>query len=663
MRKYGKVILAVLGVVLMVIWMLPNKGGHEGADLSKVEVGKLGGVTVTEADLYRARNDILVLQLFGERLQAARLPSGYGLLRFVSELDPQHQQLHLYLLLREAQKYNLWNPAQISNLDEINQFIANMGLQQNQIEAILTSQHVDPPIFRNAIADFLTVERLNQLAYSTLQPSLPEIRHLGTALHSLVSVRYASLDASKPVAGLPAPTAAEIETQFNLYKEVLPPEAGITPAEIQGHRYPFGYKYPDRVQVEFLTFNRKAARAIVEANRTPQQRQDDLLAAYKDYQANPNLFRDNATTEPAATAPATPKWEAVASKYVEQKIEERVSSFLKLATDEALKASGVSWRDTAPDKEGYRPIPPADQWAPYAKVAEIIAKNPRFNGYTPIATPQTQWLSQKDLTSLEGIGDALYATQMKDYSLAELALHVREIQRNAKDPILRVQQVGAEGPVLTDPQGNQYIYRVVNAQKAHMPATLDEVRPQVVADIQKRKTFEQYSQRGMILAQEAAQRGLPSVASQQKLTDHELPAFSRLVGPSEEQASMSLRYPALQGLGVVPEFSNAAFEIAAQQTSESSATQAAATHPATSQPTPHKTGSVAVEPRLEVFLLEVVRFAPMPRELFDSEAVRGNLSQLAMMEAARTFIPKWWRLTSVSERLGFVPNESFREEE
>jgi hypothetical protein len=674
-RKHGKWILAVLGVALMVIWLIPNKNkGDTGAD---IEIGRLAGKKVMRSanEYVYAANDVILLQHLAPN--AYKYPGLGRFSVFLDQLDRRQPELHLYLLLREAETYHL-----TATGDEVQSVIVNLGLKQSEFEDLLKPFGGDSTLFSRAVRDYLIVNKLNDLAFSVLRPSLPELRHLASDLRSQVSVRYLTLDAHDPAGAIPTPTEEQVTTQFDTYKDVLPtlpgPRGQIEPPLVGGHHYPFAYKYPDRVQVEYLVFEHQAIRDLVAAGLTPAQKQEDALAAYQYYTANPDKFKNTppASTEPAASQPALKPYESVAADLMNAQLEIRVERLMKLMTDDATKQAGEPWHAMTDD--GYRAAVPEANWVGYDKIADNLAQQAKYRKYHPLVGQPGAWLAQANLRDLKGIGSAGLVVRDRGYGFPLLALHVKEIATDLKDPILRPLQTGVEGPVLSDAQKNQYVYRVTAAQAAHRPATPAEIaekREQAALDVRRRLTFEQDVQRGQVLAQEAATAHLETIAQREHLTIATEPPFTLL---TEQPITYTLSIPVprpLETLGLVPAFSQAAADLgqaslAATPATGPGATQAATSAPATSPaatrladllPPGARTSSVSVEALLKVFVLELASYSPLPVSEFDRRGTREDIENLAQAEAIRAFA-KWNTLEAAAQRVDFTPARPFREE-
>jgi hypothetical protein len=314
-------------------------------------------------------------------------------------------------------------------------------------------------------------------------------------MQSQATISVAIADGTRGWEKSPEPTPEQITKQFGLYKDISPTpppptaasntESPPMPPTIEGHQYPFSYKYPDRVKVEYLRFDRG------EVAKQFQPTEEDYDAAYRYYVDHPDEFvevKAEATTQ-AATKPAVKPFSAVKEKLVQAQIDKRVSKKLGQVVDRARTLAAEPWK--IPDKQ----VPP-EQWADYKAIAEEMGTNKEFGGNRPSYNTATGLLSAAQLERQAGIGQAYFETPRGRIPFAMLATHVKELV-GPKDPLSNLfLEVGREGPLLKDAAGNLYLYRVAAAEKTREPASLEEVRGQVAEDLKKLSAYERVQGEG-----------------------------------------------------------------------------------------------------------------------------------------------------------------------
>lgn len=651
-RKYGKWMLPVLGVVLMILWLgpQPGSGGGNGA---KVTIGDLNGTEVTNADLDQTKFDLELLmnvrragfQVYGGDI--ARQLRSFGI---HDRLDPDRPDLHFFLLQHEARNnYNL--TASELEVDDV--------LRQIPRDILQTAGLVDSRPLREAIRHALVVEKLDNLALPALEPSLPEIKQTAADMGSRAAARYVLLNAQNVPPGAPEPTAAEIAAHFDRYKNVLPETARTNPPEIDGHRFPFGYKMPDRVRVEFLEFDRAAVRDLVlQRIERDNKRNDLIIAAYEEYQKNPERFAnddDEPATAPAtgpatATRPAIKPFHEVQQILVDEQVDLRAEKLIKQMTDAALLTLQKPW--TKLNEQGLKERAPNVPAVAYEAVADDIQR--RF-GYRPTVRALPNLLNARQLADLKGIGNAAAIlgnnTRLPFY---QLAMNVRELVEKPGDGILRSQQVMVEGPFVKAPDaGLTYIYRVTEAQKAHVPETVEPVRNEVVRDLQRLAAYRQYQKQAAELRAKAAQSGLPAAADPAGQRVVTIPPFSR-----QTFNGYSFVQTPIPGISRPGPVADAIFDLAAASKRAAATSTAPATTPASDAT--HQVAVVNLDQDLQIVVAELTDFQPMPVNQFDNINIRLLALNAARWQHAPTFAAKWNGLRDVASRVKFVPVVPFQ---
>ena len=512
MKTYGQGIMAVLGSVLMLAFALPTVFNGDG-NSSGMQQGTLAGKKVTLRDIQMAKTDLDVLDEFRMTwlFLYAQAPTGNGYLGL--QLDERDPAMHFFLLLAEARKYGLY--AADADIDEVIRETPVDGAPLTEEQIRLRLQKIGVPMvnLREAIRHALMVRRLGHMALAATQVSVPSLESLADSALSEVQVNYAILDAGEGWQKMPDPTAQQIQTQFDRYKGVEPlssqPE-GTVPPTIDGHTYPFGYKYPDRVEVEWLKFDQAQVRSLFKPT------EQDYEAAYEYYQAHKEEFVRAPATQPAtapttapatqiatqpatapasqpatqavATAPAFETFDEVKERLVQQQVHQRADKLLDRMVDRAVGMAGEPWKTTGTDAQGFHDALPPAKWASYAIVADELAARREFQGYKPSYAKTTAWRDRAGLEAEQGIGMSHYDTQKQTFGFSQLALKVKELDPETGSATRTLAarlglQVGVEGPILIDSQGDRYVYRVVAADPTHNPPSLEDVKPAIINDL------------------------------------------------------------------------------------------------------------------------------------------------------------------------------------
>ncbi|HVS69662.1 MAG TPA: hypothetical protein VHQ47_00235 [Phycisphaerae bacterium] len=677
MKDYGKHILAVLGVLLMLTFALPSLFNNN-RDTSSIPRGTLNGKTITQGQINVAARDIQVLNAFHLLLPLralARISDNQVLAMPLDDRSEDTAHIHWYLLLTEAQKYGLY----VSD-GEIDQVIQEVGLSETDIRTNLDAMQLSDAEFRSALRDALLIHKLGNLAMAAVQVSVPEMEQTADGFLSHVQFNYALLPDTGALDKIPDPSPAQIQKQFDLYKNTEPlsalgPDAAAP--TIDGHTYPFGYKYPNRVQLEWLKFDYAKVRAQFKPTR------DDVEQAYKYYKDHPEEFTAAPASQPASqpatqsatqtasapasqpatrtasTAPAIKPFDDVRDQLVEAQLKDRATKLLHRMVDRALAQAAEPWKTALTTAQGFREPVPAKDWTSYEKIADGIQTTREFNGYKPdyAHTDPNTWDARPQLQKIPGIGAATYRTTHDNLAFPDLALDVQELVDPSKSPITtRLSlQVGIEGPVLTDADGNLYVYRVTAADPAHEPKTLDEVRARVIDDLKHLALYQQHQQQAKDLAEKAshakAADDLLTLAKAQGFTADTSPAISRM----EASAAPT-------SLTKVPGLVDAVFDLtskspATQPASRPAAASAPATSPATAPSLPSVATTLNDDSHLAVYVLNLHQYQPVTSLLFS--VYRGSLFMQSQIGAASRFLNEWAGLDAIAKRLNYIPREPF----
>jgi hypothetical protein len=412
------------------------------------------------------------------------------------------------------------------------------------------------------------------------------------------------------------------------------------PAEMSGHHFPFGYKFPDRVKVEYLKFDRAAVRSRL----TPTDA--DVAAAFKEFKARPYKFRPEmaAATAPAAglniAAPteSQPAAQATAPKarsnqeiladwddtkvrdpYIDEQLDLRVTALLKKMVDSARNKTDVPWKTAATVDRA--------NWLDYQKTADDVARDPNFAGYKAlIGDTGKSFLGPEELQAVPGLGRAVYSTtQGLMFDFPTLAVNIEElVTPDKRQPLGRLGlQMGHECPEVTDKDGNVYLFRVTDFQKTHEPASIDDenTRAKVIEDCKKLATYNrQVKEIKDVLAKSD---DLPALAKQYQSAVQFPKEFTR----DEAAASVDVQF--------IRDFVKTAFSLP---------------EPATGKP-PSVT-TLENEQWLRAYPMKLIRI--LPASGADFAAVRMYLYRQPD-PAVMAFAQQYLQIDNMAERLKFKP--------
>jgi hypothetical protein len=514
LESYRKPILAIFGVVLMVVFILPPtlKSGFDARN--NPVIGHIGSDEVHAAENATAEKDWEIVTrtvvLHTSMPDRPWVPVVAGLLsgQAIDEINA-HRESFL-LLVKEAEKRgvtvteaeldNLLNDPQLAVADpHLNRYVAFSDLT-NLDEA---------DRIRAAIGRLMLVVNSYQGAQDAIKISQPVRRQL--VAHNFQTADISVVDVPAALFTPAAPTTQALDAQFKKYANVNPEDEAASP-------YGYGYRFPDRVKLQSIELPVAAVRAAAERTRSKDEYEWDR-DAYKYYLANQSEFPTTApaattapsrqpTTRPFAQAKADARQAVLATDIdkLTQRILDRLTS--QIASDynayrSALKTGGANAK-----------LPNSSVGVPYnsyeylQRVAAQAQKDfgvlPSVNGY------DKDFLSIRDLMNLPGIGQ----TEIEGQPFAVYVMTHAAPLTSEKDEA-RTLSLFEPSPTVHDPLGNAFLFRLSDAQAAHAPASIQEVAAAVDQDVRAASTFQQAKKVADQLLAQAQQSGktLKSAAS------------------------------------------------------------------------------------------------------------------------------------------------------
>ncbi len=666
MRKYSKPMMAVLGVLLMVTFLVgySYQSGMGGSGDAFV-LGKLNGRPLTKGQLTQARIDIRILRNLPALADMGLYPM------WLSQRSDTRAAIQFYLLLREARATGFF-----PDVGDITVLVQQKALRKQIGELLANNSNFAQPNIIQALEDLTTVDQLQLFVSGSCLPSSPQLAHFISEIGTSVRVRYARMRASDTAGSMPVPPETQLQALFSAYRAALPwnPSNPAPPPLINGHHYPFGYRYSDRVKIEFLKFDRDAVLAKLKPTI------HDIQAAYAYYQSHLSKFEvtpPDTTTAPAPAAkPVYKTFDQVRRKLIRRQLIMRVNLLFHRMLSRAAHLADKPWSTV--DVDGYRKSIPESQWVSYKTLAADLG---RQYGYTPVEGRWNHWLDSNALSSLRGIGDATtdQAGLPQAEGLSVLAMKVHALDAKSKNiGLLLHLQVGFDGPVLTDTNGNKYLYRIIAVSKAHNPATLAMVRSAVVRDARLLAAYQADQKSGADLAQRAMQVGLPAAAKAYHLAVFSPASFKALenqfvgITPGGQpqyqlvpghipgvqvrsdklmQAAFLLAHKAMAGPNVKLMAATDSMKAGKTGTPAATTGQTAAqlilTHPCI---------NVALDSQLEVFVLQLVNAKPVPVNILQDASALAGLRGYLIRNLNERLLEQWFSYSAVTKRAGFVAN-------
>ena len=148
-----------------------------------------------------------------------------------------------------------------------------------------------------AVAHCLMIQRLLDRAGSVIKISRPEQQLALARTGQELSVKFVPVQAGSFLSQIPAPTAADIQKQFDLYSDEIAAQPGKNAGQFGQKSDPlgFGYKTPNRVLVQYIGLNHSDVQDAAIASKS---KEDWYVAAYGEFKSN----REDYDSRPLAPA-------------------------------------------------------------------------------------------------------------------------------------------------------------------------------------------------------------------------------------------------------------------------------------------------------------------------------------------------------------------------
>lgn len=477
LRRYNKMILVIGGVVLMVVFLLPQAIHQFGPNPMSVVHFRADGRAYRGRDVYQAGKELQNLQAIEQMVyQKTRIP--------VPIYPPVKDATHWLLLVRVASDLGLIGGPQGGRdyLDELASLTAQSRFiysQQNDQTEAQKKQLTDSlaealkagrakvidggtpaDMIDKTLAKLRAVHRLINLSRSLPSLSTREAAWFGrefldTAVADVIVIGVKDYEPK-----VPEPTEQELMAHFEKYKSADPAD----------NEYGIGYLRPPAVRVETLQIDRSVIRNAIQL---------DPIEVNK-------LWRQNQDKYGSSFQTARPNVEAALRT---QKVQEIMSKVEELLRREFFKATN----NLETLEGGYKKLPP--DWAQrrpnYDVLAErvnsLIADYVQVGNDTQPATviPADAWLDKPALAKHPAAAAAGTVGGQR-VTFPQLALSVRTLDPTSKTGV----QTGVTFGPIEIPQYKMFYFRVVEARPQSPPDSLDEIRDTVREDYVRLQAYD-----------------------------------------------------------------------------------------------------------------------------------------------------------------------------
>ncbi len=466
-RKYNKIILVVGGSLLMVAFLVPQALQQLGKAAAGRTIAKFEGGSYSQLDVQRAAAELNGIEnLIGIDRESLGIENEEHWLLLVSEASragfrggPSDAEVFInQLAAGAAQQFAAQSGGEISPDEAFTQARNALLMRRTQIGG------ENPIGVDEALADLFAVQRLRSSYFAAPKMSTARAIRFADTVLDTARAQLSVVPADALLAETPVPSSAELETQFEQFRDINAGEGDLG----------FGYRQPVGVQVEWITLD---PRGIADAVTL------DPIDVRKRFEANRDRYPGDFASERANVRA--------------ELTDERVQSILTDA-EQAIRAYGLDDINGSPANPatGLRELP-ADWSAnrtPLEVVAEaVVVRIKDKYGVTiphPFVGVQNQgWLSPTEFQQLPGIGRSFVRDGLRVTSLSSVLDQIREGMPADATGTPRF-QVGVLDRPSFDSADQQHYFRFLAARPAGPAATIDEVRDQVVRDLRRLQAYD-----------------------------------------------------------------------------------------------------------------------------------------------------------------------------
>lgn len=666
-QRHGKKLLALFTACLMISIALPTAYQYGGSGQNPV-IGRLGDEKVRAVEAHNAAQAWDLLGRLRDPQQGRPLTAALGGTAFQQIND--HPVLFL-LLQKEAQGMGV-----SVHDDEVQTMIGGAPW-------LKTTNPDQNLAIERALSQLLLVGKGFRRATSAIKVSEPMVRHELADTGQTINLGAVDFTTAKYRDKVPAPTADALKRQFETYADTL--RGNVTEANPFG----FGYKYPDRVKLQYIAIPRADVRKAVEATRDAYAWE---VEAQKYYIRNQKEFPTTAPAPPPGssafsmesrptTRPFTEVRDSIKNRLIDEETARKVQQVQDRITG-ALAGDWMAFHNAAGSATRPATAPSTPFGVPYdsfdylKRLAEQVQKQ---TGVLPtVVNVADNYQSLEDLNKLPGISQAVFGQTVQPITMpVYLTMFTAPFMAKENQNEGGVLQVLEPTRPMTDNNDTVYVARVTDAQKAHRPAALTEVEKQLRDDLVAQQAYEMAKADAQKLLDQARRSGLESAAGGQGIIKigplthrpNQLIAQLALSGTVAdrftEQAFKLLSAPPVNTSTTAPAASIAAGSATAPMTGATAPMTGATTAPTTGTvaSTTHPSGADDIARERRLGLIELPQTGRvLVAQLSDVQAMWTDRSlpmeqaQLVMMlrnELDSRFSRDWFAWDAVVARLGY----------
>ncbi len=486
-RENSRVLLLLFMSLLLVIFLLGNVvgRGNRGDQFRDAEIGTaFGGEKVMLSQVNRTGEDWQMAETLLPEMRGVR-----------SQIPSDNL---LYLLTREAELAGVR-----VGPEEVRTHLVQLGDAQNfALERFRRQGRSLESIYEGIGRALSVMEYLTLQIDSVSGDSIPQLKHAYQQQLQSAVVNYAVLDDKAWLSQAPEPTPQEIEEHFA--------EAKDRTTQHSTDAISFGYRVPEKVEIEYLTVDpRDLVNKMIVRDREVERFYEENKARY-----TKRVVQSQPASAPAGTPPPQAQVvqltldecrEAVKNDLRQQRASEEAGALVNRIQEELRRP----WT-APPSADGTRPVPTA----PAPSFEELRAK---YSTQYPVMYRKTNLVERPELMRDPDLASYRATFDQRQFALAQQAFNVEGLTDGKAAPSLPLLKPMEPSNVFVVLHGKQpyqsMVFRVVRAVPAGPPASLDDVKSQVIDNLKLIKAHALAGEWARKLADAAREKGLDAAVS------------------------------------------------------------------------------------------------------------------------------------------------------
>ncbi|QQE12656.1 hypothetical protein JD969_04105 [Planctomycetota bacterium] len=428
------------------------------------------------------------------------------------------------------------------------------------------------------------------------------------------------------------PNEAELTALFDEYKNNLPGQG----------QYGFGYKIPDRVKLEYIG---------IPLDEVMSQVSVEPAEANEFYRANKERF----VKLDEENKPIAGEYQTFAEVYtqISEGLKQRKAFELAQQIAKTALADLEKPLASVKKKQGYYAFNKDFIGISMRTVAEELEREfkvrvQQYNSY------KDKWIDVDRIGDLPGIGMS-YAGGRQDAPFTTYVASAKQLDPNVDtNPLIALYlQVEVPSQIMIGQDGSVYIFRLVEAEAAHAPASMADVKTQVMTDAKLKLAYAKLLDETQQWLELAKSSGLDAVAKQAKTDVRRTGLVPRI---ELGGIAASDQTPDISGIGKSRELVDAMYQIARDSGKSGDLKEEVAAD--------KRTGEAPLEQKLSLVVFRVDDYNLMTETEYKVDAsnymATANLMNYSIFNSDRPHILSY---KMMSEKLNWVPDRAAKDED